>query len=319
MNTPNFYYKSIQSKLMNDRFNDHLNASEELRINCLNYTEEQWQKIFGLADSENIGIATIFSWGFTQGIYDFDTILIGELTTSDIEGVNSHTALLDLLPQQSIYIKLSGVAGGSIEFWATRMGSILYIIQNHDNADPSVHRLDLSGPITFTQAIEKYRVEMEERWSGEQHSRLRSVDLSYRLLLMIKSILYLCTENKDITEEFDDSEILRNFKPVAAEPVFSDGNWRLNPANISRTWKVGESIRERIIEECMVSISHWHQTHTGSYQWLFGKESKGEHFDGDAEELSPVDVSNRPRPTPAQIAAFEEDYYVGRPGAPDLG
>ena len=136
---------------------------------------------------------------------------------------------------------------------------------------------------------------------------------------MVKAVCYLCTTNRDIVETSLEHEILRNPEPVAAEPIFQNGEWKLNFADKTRVWKVGETIRDRLTAEVAVSVSHWHQKKNGSYQWLFGRDSKREHFEpDDFEELQETDltIDNRPRLTPEKIAAIEQRQFDERPGAP---
>jgi len=278
MKSPEYYFNFVADKLNVERVTEFINQKPEFKDNCLEFTERQWCEILG-QDISNVGLGALVAWGYNKGIYQFGSELVGELCTSCVEVLDQHIDIFDSLPQQCLYIKLANVAGGPMEFWALKMGDTLQLVQNHPDSDPTLHRLDLSNGTSFTSSIEVYRQELENRWSDQPDAKDMSINFSYYILLMVKSLAYLCTKNRDLLEIYNDEEILRSPVPVAAEPFRLQGSWVLNPASKVRTWSVGETIAEQLVDESSISISHWKKHTDGSFSWLFGRESEGENFE----------------------------------------
>ena len=169
MKSPDYYFNSIDNDLIAERLNKLIITKKEYPENVLCYTENQWRDILGISSDENIGTAALFCWGFTKGIYDFDRQLISELCVTGTEELDKFPEILDYLPQQCVYLKLTEVGGGPMEFWALRLSNKLLLVQNHsDGTDPSVHQLNLSGTTSFTQAIEEYRCSIAAQWLTPQ-------------------------------------------------------------------------------------------------------------------------------------------------------
>lgn len=194
--------------------------------------------------SEMGRLAAIGAWRYSQGCYRFDDDLFKAVFATELSGDLSADVLYRL-PEWCVYIETPGIG------W---LDTKLYGFWAHLEWDINSGRAELRLLLDTERALLAFPVHLGN-WSlaeavfrmvneASRQSTLihksplmraveRDVLLSKQLMPLISFLLYICSDEPDITG-------LQPWKPFFPEPVRTKSGWRLLPPDKPTIWRVGD-------------------------------------------------------------------------------
>ena len=231
-------------------------------------------------------VASIGTWRYTQGIYQFDDDLLTALTDSQIVGELPAEVLLRL-PEWCVYISLPDGGGYFVHLeWDANSGrtELRFWIDA-----PSVHPLPLPlimhlGPWTVTEAFDRSFHEGRRiaQLAGspfpQASETVEAIEEGSALLQrLLPPVLYLCSDEPELAGEEPGS------RPGNPQLTKTKKGAKLFAPQCPRIWRVGESIGQALRELLLrvrarrghLRRAHWHGYWTGrdgerlfKYHWI---------------------------------------------------
>lgn len=160
--------------------------------------------------------ATILTWGYTKGIYEFSSDLISHLQNTDIN--NIPLEVLFRLPEWSIFVttknKKSEVFFASLQYNPETDEKYIVIAQNEDK--------------------EATVIPMSYKICGDYLLANENNDIR----TCLTRLLYICSDNPDI-------QAINNRLPERAKPKKTQFGWRMFFAETSSSWLIGYNLKPR--------------------------------------------------------------------------
>lgn len=246
-------------------------------------------------------LASLATWRYSQGIYQFDADFLAALSDTQILG-DMPSEVLYRLPEWCIYIETTGRKWTDAElygFWAhleydinTGRSELRFLIDTENGLLSTTVHL---GPWTVTEAVDRAHAEASRHANAAGLPFNLGINYVQKLAAninpLISLLLYICSDAPDIDDERDPGT-----SPKRPAPRKTKSGWQLFPADKPRFWKVGRQIGGQlrsVADICNdtgrtvkvhVRRGHWHGYWTGPrdserqfiYKWLMPMVVAGE-------------------------------------------